>query len=123
MEIAEDGHHLDWAVCPRDDVSTYAVRVRASIAASAEGAPCEPIGGTCLAAAIGVSPDHHGRLEAACMEPEHRRAAPVVIEQFDSAFIARFATAVPAPSYLMRDVKVTWTRGTAPGVAIAEALA
>jgi hypothetical protein len=113
VEIADDGHLLEWAVCPRDRGSPYAVRVRASLPASAASAPCEPIGGTCLAATIGISPAHRDGLETAYMEPEHRCAVPAVIEELDSAFIASFASAIAAPSYLMRDVPVTWRRAPA----------
>jgi hypothetical protein len=49
------------------------------------------------------------------MEPDHRLAHRVTIEALDSAFLAGFATARLSPSYLMRDVGVTWTRATAWG--------
>ncbi len=60
------------------------------------------------------------------MEPHHRRAQQVEIDHLDhldSAFLARFTTAQPARSYLMRDVDVTWSEVHAPRLAPAKALA
>lgn len=74
----------------------------------------DPIGSTCLAATIGLSPGRTGALEGARMEPERRDAREVVVEQLCSRFIAGFNTANPAPAYLMEDVAVTWTRAPAP---------
>jgi hypothetical protein len=55
------------------------------------------------------------------MEPEHRRAVQVEIDDLDSAFLARFSTARQATSYLMRDVDVTWTKARAPRLALTTA--
>jgi hypothetical protein len=71
---------------------------------------------------VGLSPDHHGALEAARMEPDHRRALQVEIGYLDSAFLAGFTTAPRAPSYLMRDVDVTWTKVRPSQLAPTEAL-
>ena len=60
--------------------------------------------------------------EAARMEPDHRRALLVEIDDLDSTFLGRFPTAQRAPSYLMRDVDVTWTKLPAPRLAAREAL-
>ena len=75
---------------------------------------CEPVGGTCLAAAIGLSPGRGGVLEAARMAPRHRTAAEVDVEILESTFLAGFATARPAPAYVMDDVAVTWTPADPP---------
>jgi hypothetical protein len=62
----------------------------------------------------GLSLDHRGVLEGARMAPDRRAVCGVVIEDLESAFIASFKTARVAPSYLMSDVGVTWTRAAAP---------
>jgi hypothetical protein len=122
VELADDGRRLRWSVEPSDRAGEYGVRVNASIPPMPSSMPCEPIGETCLSAAVGLSPDHHGVLEAARMEPDHRRAQQVDIDHLDSAFLAGFTSAQPAPSYVMRDVDVTWTNVRAPWLAPTEAL-
>lgn len=122
IALADDGWRIRWSIEPGDRVADYGARVTASIAPGPTSLPCEPIGGTCLGSAVGLSPDRHGALEATRMEPDHRRAQPVEIDDLDSAFLARFSTARPAPSYLMRDVDVTWTKVHAPRLARTEAL-
>jgi len=49
-------------------------------------------------------------------------AGQVEIDHLASAFLAGFTSARPAPSYLMRDVDVTWTKVRAPWLAPTEAL-
>jgi hypothetical protein len=120
VQLIEDGRRLVWSVAPRVRAADYSVSVTASVTATRPATPCEPIGGTCLRATVGVSPDHHGVLEAARMEPAHRRAQLVEIEHLDSPFIASFASAALAPSYVMRDVDVVWTPASAPQRALAE---
>lgn len=122
VELADDGRCLRWSVEPSDQAGEYGVRVNASISSMPLSVPCEPIGGICLSAAVGVSPDHHGSFEAARMDPDHRRAQQVDIDRLDSAFLASFTSAQPAPSYVMRDVDVTWTKAHAPRLAPTEAL-
>ena len=51
------------------------------------------------------------------MEPVHRDACEVVVEDLESAFLDGFATATLSTSYVMRDVDVTWTRAPAPKAA------
>jgi hypothetical protein len=114
VQLIEEDERLEWSVVPRSRPSEYGVRVRASVPATPPANACEPIGGTCLNATIGVSPGHHGILEAARMELAHRRAQLVEVGQLDSPFIASFASATLAPSYLMRDVDVIWTPERAP---------
>lgn len=43
------------------------------------------------------------------MEPSHRDARAVMVERFESDFVASFSTAVMSTSYLMCDAEVTWT--------------
>jgi hypothetical protein len=75
---------------------------------------CDPIAGTCIGANVGLSPNHHGVLEGARMQPSARTAREVDVESLGSTFISGFVTAVPAPSYLMEDVAVAWAREAAP---------
>ncbi len=117
IRTAVDGDRLRWTVEPRSASDRYAIRVQAEVAPVQATEPSEPIGGTCLAASVGVSPDRRGTLEAARMEPEHRVAQPVEITELDSRFLARFTSIRPATSYLMRDVRVRWTRASAPSTA------
>ena len=49
------------------------------------------------------------------MEPGHHRAQVVELDELHAGFLAGFASAEPAPSYLLRDVDVVWTRAPAPG--------
>jgi hypothetical protein len=114
IEIAEDDSRLRWIVEPRRDADLYEIRVEARVSPTEAAQPCEPIGGTCLAATVGLSPDFTGSLEAARMEPAHRAAQPVEVIDLDSEYLAGFTTARPATSYLMRDVDVIWTPAHAP---------
>lgn len=123
IEVVEADDGLCWTVAPLDGDTGFGIRVVASTSLTDPSIAYEPIGGTCLSAAVGVSPDHHGILEAARMEPDHRRAQQVMIDHLESEFLAGFASAQPAPSYLMRDVAVTWTPAGAPRFAGAETLA
>jgi len=83
----------------------------------------DEVGATCLGASIGVSPDRRGRLEAAHMDPSHRDARAVTVEELDSGFIDGFTTARLSTSYLMCNADVTWTRAVAPAMTSAGALA
>jgi hypothetical protein len=110
VNLTEDGRRLGWSVQAGDEPGAYSVRVDASSSDGSPLAPCEPIGGTCLSAEIGLSPGHDGVLEAARMATHHRDAHDVEVHHLDSEFLASFKSATAAPSYLMRDVDVTWTR-------------
>lgn len=54
------------------------------------------------------------------MEPDRRAAQRVEVVESDLQFLAGFASARPAPSYLMREVPVTWTPSNAPRCAAQE---
>ncbi len=123
IELTQDGQRLGWSVLAGDEPGAYSVRADASSRDSSPVASCEPIGGTCLSATVGLSPGHGGVLEAARMTPSHRHAQPVDLHHLDAAFLASFVTAVPAPSYMMRDVDVTWTRERVPQLPRMEAFA
>ncbi len=114
VRLTRDDERLTWLVEAGDQPGAYSVRVAASSTGAAPMFACEPIGGTCLSADVGLSPGHHGTLEAARMTPRHRQAQRVEVHDLDSAFLTSFSTAVPGPSYLMRDVDVTWTRARVP---------
>jgi hypothetical protein len=122
IDVADDGRWLRWSVEPGARASAYRIQVSALVPSTVASTPCEPVGAACLGAAIGVSPLHDGVLEAARMEPQHWRAHLVEIEHLASGFLAGFTTARPAPSYLVRDVPVTWTRAQPPEPAPAGAL-
>lgn len=76
----------------------------------------DAVGRICIDATLGLSPGHDGALQCVAMSPAHRLARPVDVESLDSEFLASFASAAPAPSYLMTDVDVTWSpkRWSAP---------
>ncbi|MEO8696408.1 MAG: hypothetical protein ABI658_23030 [Acidimicrobiales bacterium] len=122
IELTDDGRSLRWLVEPSDRATQYGVSVSATIISTSSPERCEPIGGTCLRATVGLSPDRHGALEAAQMVPEHRSALQVEIDYLDSCFLAGFTTAERAPSYFMRDVDVTWTKVRPPRLALTETL-
>lgn len=123
VKLTQDGQRLGWSVEAGGEPGAYSVRVDASSRDGSPLAPCEPIGGTCLSAAVGISPGYDGVLEAARMTPQHRHAQAVDLHHMDSAFLPSFASAAPAPSYLMHDVDVTWTRARVPRLPRVEALA
>jgi hypothetical protein len=115
VELAAPGDGLTWSVDPVDATAGLAVRVVVSIPERSQGSSvCDPIGGTCLRAAVGLSPDHRGDLEGTRMDLAHRDASEVVVEQLASTYLGGFSTAQPAPSYLLRDVDVTWRPAPAP---------
>lgn len=80
----------------------------------------DSVGRACIDATLGLSPGPGGRLECVEMAPAHRLARPVDVESLDSEFLASFASAMPAASYLMTDVDVAWSPARssagAPGV-------
>lgn len=107
-DVVDGGERIAWSVAPRSNAD-FGLRVAAVVAAGDASKVCEPIGGTCLDAVVGLSPGRDGRLEGARMEPAHRRAVPVELEGLDSPFLDTFATRRRAPSYLMRGVPVVWS--------------
>lgn len=81
------------------------------VVASTTGSPSavgDAVGRACIDASVGLSPGLDDELEGVAMAPAHRRARRVDVEYLDSDFVASFASAEPAPSYLMTDVDVTW---------------
>ncbi len=114
VELTEDASSLSWLL---DDGDACAIRVQAIYDAEGAEDVCEPVGGTCIGANVGLSPRRDGVLEGARMEPASRRAIPVAIEDLDSTFIAGFTTAKAAPSYVMQDVAVVWRAEVAPASA------
>lgn len=115
-ELSASEHDLEWRSEP---LGAGGLRVRVAVTvprAVPASSTCDEVGPTCLGAAVGVSPDRRGRLEAARMEPAHRDARAVAIDVLDSAFIDGFSTARLSTSYLMCDADVTWTRATPPAI-------
>jgi hypothetical protein len=123
VELTQDAERVAWSVEAADEPGAYSVRVDALTRGTSPSVASEPIGGTCLSAEVGLSPARDGVLEAAQMTPRHRHAQAVDIHDLDSAFLASFTSAVPAPSYLMCDVDVTWTRERVPRLARMDAFA
>jgi hypothetical protein len=114
IAVSASASTLRWRSDPLDTVG-LGVRVAVSFRSDAEaGVMCDPVGATCLGAAVGVSPGHRGQLEAARMDPSHRDARDVTIEDLESCFLDSFSTAALSTSYLMCDADVTWTRAGAP---------
>lgn len=115
VEVTARGDRLAWRV---DDGTDFSIDVDAVIE---DAAACDVVAGTCLAAAVGLSADHHGKLEGARMVPDVHAARQARIDRLASRFIDSFETAQPAPSYVMQDVDVTWSPEVAPPVAIGRA--
>ena len=112
--LAASDHDLRWSSTPMDTAG-LGIRACASIPRRAEVRDaCEPVADTCLGASIGVSRDHRGALEAVRMEPDHRVAFEVEVEELDSPFLDSFTTRRAAPSYVMRDAGVTWMPAPGP---------
>ena len=112
VDITASDSRLVWSCIPDQADCDLAVRVTVSIPDIRLPCPGDVIGETCLGASVGLSPGRRGVLEAARMDPEHRRAQAVVVEDLRSAFIESFVSAEPATSYLMRDAGVVWTSAT-----------
>jgi hypothetical protein len=108
LTLTESGPGLAWRVDGDGDFAIAAAVAPAPGAGEAE--PCEPIGGTCLAATVGLSPSRRGGLEGAVMALERRDARQVLVERLRSPFIEGIRTAEAAPAYLMERVDVVWRR-------------
>ena len=109
IDLLETATSLAWNV-DAPGRGGCALNVVASATAGPE-ADLGPVGRACIDASAGLSPARDDDLEGVVMTPAHRRARRVDVEFLDSAFITAFASATPAPSYLMADVDVTWVPG------------
>jgi hypothetical protein len=108
--VSTSDGHLRWTSQPVRDPAHLGIRV--TVSTSADGQVrrrSDLVGAICLGASVGVSPDRRGVLEAARMEPAHRDAREVVVEDLESGFLDTFTTAKPATSYLMCDAEVIWS--------------
>jgi hypothetical protein len=114
IDVRASERELAWSVQPLPKRREFTAAVRVTIAQTAPAPVDAPVAGTCIGATVGLSPDHRDSLEAVRMASAHRRARPVTVEDLESAFLARFASAEPAPSYLLEDVPVIWSREAAP---------
>lgn len=115
--VSGSSNMLRWQNDPLDP-GELGIRVAVSFQGAAQPvASADLVGVTCLGAAVGVSPDHRGRLEAARMDLSHHDAREVNIEALDSPFIDSFDTAERSTSHLMSDVDVVWTRAAVPALA------
>jgi hypothetical protein len=115
IQVLDEPDRFTWRVDAPDARDPFGIRVAVGLpSASPVASPDDAVGQTCLAAAVGLSPDHHGIVEAVRMEPDHHLARAVEITDLRSDFVSSFATAVPAPAYLMENVKVRWTPAPGP---------
>jgi hypothetical protein len=115
VDVVERSSGFSWRVRSDGELS---IDVTVSTPLSdGESARCDPIGGTCLEATVGLSYGLGGDLEAASMAPERRGAREVLIDDLHSRFIDSFDTAQLAPAYLMEHVAVTWTPAATPSMA------
>ncbi len=104
-----------WSVDDAAGTGAYRIRLAATLAGTDGASPlADPVGATCVAATLGLSPDRHGGIEGTRMEPDHRYARELQVTEIDSTFLSGFTTARPAPSYLLRDVQVTWSPAPHP---------
>lgn len=67
------------------------------------------VGRVSVGAQVALSPDRRGGIEAVHMQPNRTDARPVHALSLSSTFLDGFASAVPASTYLMERVDVTWT--------------
>lgn len=107
IDLAETDGAIRWSV---DVPGSAGFGLR--VIASSVGEPTSvsgPVRRACIDATYGLSPGFDRELQCVEMAPAHRRAQSVDIEGLDSDFIASFASATPAPSYLMSDVDVAWS--------------
>jgi hypothetical protein len=102
LQVDASDERVVWRV---DDGGEFFIDVAAR---PSTGEVCDVVAGTCLSAAIGLSADHRGQIEAARMVADAPTARAVEVERLASRFIDGFRSARPAPSYLMENVAVTW---------------
>ncbi|MGL6235496.1 MAG: DUF2071 domain-containing protein [Segniliparus sp.] len=112
----QSADRIDWTVEAHGADRSFDIAVRTRIHAGAEPVDlCDQIAGACVNANIGFSPGHNGALEGVRMVPNRREAREVAVEALESSFLAGFASARPAPSYLIEDVAVAWAKAPLPG--------
>ena len=114
IDVSLSHDRLLWTVLPVDDFSGFPINASVTVPSGRDSEPSDAVGVACLDASVGLSPNHHGVLEGARMEPDHHNACEVIVEQLDSTYLSGFVTARPSRSYLMRDIGVTWTPTAAP---------
>jgi hypothetical protein len=117
---SEEGRDVRWSVDDAAGRGDYRIRLVATVDDAPTSPLHHPVGATCVGATFGLSPTRQGGVEAARMDPDHRVARELWVDQVSSTFLSGFTSARPAPSYLLRDVQVTWS--AAPG-ALATAVA
>ena len=115
ITATEAGRHVRWSVDDAAGRGDYRIRLAATVDDEPASAFHDPVGAACVGATLGLSPDRCGGVEGARMEPDHRVARELRVEEIDSTFLSGFASARPAPSYLLRDVEVTWSAADAVG--------
>jgi hypothetical protein len=115
IDIVDGPARFGWRVEDSDGGDAFGIRVAVSTSfAGMPAAAGDAVGRTCVGAAVGLSPDHRGVLEAVRMQPDHQSAHQVEIDDLHSDFLSGFTTATPAPAFLMQNVGVTWMPAPAP---------
>lgn len=109
IDVAAEGSRQQWVVEPTVEADRYALTAEVAAVPGDPTVPADPVGATSVLAEVGLSPGRDGSLEAVGMRTDHRRALPVEVIDLRSTFLAGFASARPARSFVMHDVEVTWT--------------
>jgi len=120
VSVVRTSDLVRWDVSGVDNSDRFDIHVEVETSRVDYGpvAPDDVVGATCIGASVGLSPDRHGVLEAARMEPESLDARRVELDELRSEFIEGFVTAEAAPTYLMEDVAVRWSPAVAPPVGV-----
>jgi hypothetical protein len=119
---SEEGRDVRWSVDDAAGRGDYRIRLAATVDDAPTSPLHHPVGATCVGATFGLSPTRQGGVEAARMDPDHRVARELRVDEVSSTFLSGFTSARPAPSYLLRDVQVTWSAApctlATPGAAL-----
>lgn len=120
--VARTATHLDWQVGDLESDRGCGLQVRVDTNTPMTD-PTPSLCSTCVDPTLGLSPDHHDRLEAARMAPDSRNVRAVHVEELHSTFFDGFESATPATAYLMEDLGVRWSTDSAAIREAAEAVA
>ena len=108
IDVARTATHLDWHVGDLDGDNGFGLQVRVDTNIPMID-PTPLLCSTCVDPTLGLSPDHHGRLEAARMAPDSRKVRAVHVDELRSTFLDGYESATPATAYLMEDLGVRWS--------------
>ncbi len=109
---------LRWQVRELGAATPVAMDASATVVgAPIHAADADPVGAACLRAEVGLSAARDGVLEGVRMGVAHHLARPVRVDALRSTFLSTFASARPAPSYLVEHVPVAWRVAPVPTLA------